>query len=395
MKMMKYLMFLLLVGATLTFTSCSDDDDPKEDSDDIIADQNDVDLDVDDLNGAITGDITLSANEDWLLTSALVVKEGGSLTIEAGTTILAEAGGTDVYIAVERGAQIFVNGTSTNPVTITSAATAPASGDWGGLMVMGHAPITGGNTAVTEVVDFFYGGSNATDDSGDITYLILEYTGARINGEKEFNGLTLYGVGSGTTVNNVSISDGDDDGIEFFGGTVNVSNILVIDAKDDMFDWTQGYIGTITNAYGIRQSGFTDVTSDPRGIEADGNLDGLTPAATPQSNATVTNITFVNNSTAVITDFIKIRRNSSATVTNALIIQGTSAPAPGDVVDYDDAAGVAAASTTVNVSLSGTNLDPANIDNTGTAGTIATITFPGTANTGANTAAFAWTGFAF
>lgn len=395
MKMIKYFMLLLLVGATLTFTSCSDDDEPKETADDIIVDQDDIDLDADDLNGTITGDITLTADEDWLLTGALVVEEGGSLTIEAGTTIIAEAGGTNVYIAVERGAQIFVNGTAASPVTITSGAAAPAPGDWGGLMVMGHAPITGGQTAVTEVVDFFYGGSNAADDSGDITYLILEYTGARINGEKEFNGLTLYGVGSGTTVSNVYISGGDDDGIEFFGGTVNVSNILVVNAKDDMFDWTQGYVGTITNAYGIRESGFTDVTADPRGIEADGNLDGLTPAATPQSNVTVTNITLVNNSTAVITDFIKIRRNSSATVTNALVIQGTSAPAPGDVVDYDDAAGVAAASTSVNVTISGTNLDAANIDNTGTAGTIATITFPGVANTGASTAAFAWTGFTF
>ena len=72
-----------------------------------------------------------------------------------------------------------------------------------------------------------------------------------------------------------------------------------------MFDWTQGYVGTITNAYGIREAGFLAVTADPRGIEADGNLDGLTPAANPQSNATVTNVTLVNNSAAIIADFIK------------------------------------------------------------------------------------------
>jgi len=349
---------------------------------------------VDDLQGEITGDITLAASEDWILTGALVVADGGSLTIEAGTTIVASAGGTNVYIAVERGAQIFVNGTAAAPVTMTSNAAAPASGDWGGLMVMGYAPITGGNTAVTEVVDFFYGGDNAADDRGDITYLVIEYSGARINGEKEFNGLTLYGVGSGTTVSNVMLSYGDDDAIEFFGGSVNVSNILVVNSKDDMFDWTQGYSGTITNAYGIRESGFVDVTSDPRGIEGDGNLDGLTPAATPQSNPTVTNMTLVNNSTAIITDFIKIRRNSGATVTNALVVQGANAPAPGDVVDLDDSAGKAAATTSVNVSISGTNLVDTNIDNDN-GGPIGTITFPGTANTGTATTLFAWTGYAF
>lgn len=397
MKMMKYFMLLLLAGATLTFTSCSEDDDKKDPDpqveDELIVDNDDVDLEVDDLNGTITGDVTLSAGEDWLLTGALIVQEGASLTIEAGTTIKAEAGGTDVYIAVERGAQIFVNGTAVAPVKLTSAAATPEAGDWGGLMVMGFAPITGGQTAVTEVVDFFYGGSNAADDSGDITYLIIEYSGARINGEKEFNGLTLYGVGSGTTVSNIYINHGDDDAIEFFGGTVNVSNILAVNPRDDMFDWTQGYVGTLTNIYGIREAGFEEVSADTRGIEADGNFDGLTPAATPQSNATVTGVTLVNNSAAVIADFIKIRRNSGATVTNALIIQGAAAPAPGDVVDYDDGLGVAAATTTVNVTISGTNLAADNIDNTGTGGNIATITFPATANTGATTAAFAWTGF--
>jgi hypothetical protein len=392
---MKYFMLLLLAGATLTFTGCSDDEDPKKENTPGIDGNDDPDLKRNDLKGDITGDVTLDADEDWTLTGALVVKEGNSLTIEAGTTIKATAGGTNVYIAVERGAQIFVNGTSTDPVRMTSAAATPAAGNWGGLLIMGYAPITGGQTAVTEVVDYFYGGNNAADDSGDITYLILEYTGAVINDEKEFNGLTLYGVGTGTTVNNVWIQYGNDDAIEFFGGTVNVSNILVVNARDDMFDWTQGYKGTITNVYGIREAGFTAISADPRGIEADGNFDGLTPNATPQSDATVTGITLVNNSTAQIADFIKIRRGSKATITNALVKQGAAAPEPGDVVDYDDGAGTAAATTTVNLTITGTNLVEGNIDNTNAAAaTIATITFTG-ANTGATTAAFTWTGYTF
>jgi hypothetical protein len=398
MKMIKYFTLLLLVGATLTFTSCEDDDKPKEELDGYIDTQDDPDLIVDNLTGIIRGDITLFAADAWILKGKLVVEEDGILRIEAGTTIKADAGTTEIYIAVERGAQIFVNGTAAAPVKMTSNAAAPESGDWGGLMVMGYAPITGNQTSVTEVVDFFYGGNIPTDDSGDITYLILEYTGARINDEKEFNGLTLYGVGSGTTVSNIYISNGDDDAIEFFGGTVSVSNILVVNAKDDMFDWTQGYVGTLTNCYGVRESGFTAVTADPRGIEADGNLDGLTPAAVPQSNVTVTNLTLVNKSTAAINDFIKIRRGSNATITNALVMQTAGAPAPGDIVDYDDAAGTASANTATTLTIHATNnvgLDAANIDNTNAVpATIATITF-NALQTGATTSAFTWTGYAF
>jgi hypothetical protein len=111
----------------------------------------------------------------------------------------------------------------------------------------------------------------------------------------EFNGITMYSVGNGTTVNNIASKYGDDDAIEFFGGTVNVTNLLVVNAKDDMFDYTQGYTGTITNAYGVRELGYNDVTSDPRGIEGDGNFDGLAPTQAGQSNPTFTKLTIVSN----------------------------------------------------------------------------------------------------
>lgn len=396
MKKVKYLLSYLAIGAAvLSFTACSDDDDePTATKDGIIADQNDPDLVEGDLQGEITGDITLAASKNWILSGPLVVIEGAKLTIEAGTTIKAEAGGTNVYIAVERGGEIQAVGTAASPIKITSNAASPASGDWGGLMLMGYAGITGGQSAVTEVVDFIYGGNDDADNSGSIAYMILEYTGARINGEKEFNGLTLYGVGSGTSISNIYISGGDDDAIEFFGGAVNVSNILVVNAKDDMFDWTQGYKGTITNAYGIRESGFTAVSSDPRGIEGDGNLDGLTPGLSPQSNPTVTNMTLVNNSSAVIADFIKVRRASNGSLTNILVQQGAEAPAPGDVVDLDDSNGAANSAVAVTVKVSGTNLDASNIDNTDKdANQIsANITFNDT-NTGATVAAFDWTNY--
>lgn len=391
MNMLRKYALVLLAAVAVTFTGCSDDD-VKEGKDGDIGSQTDVDLDVNDLQGTISGDIILSADKDWMLTGPLVVKGGAKLTIEAGTTILAKAGGTGVYIAVERNAEIQAVGTAAKPIEIKSAAATPAAGDWGGVMIMGNAKITGGGLAVTEVVDFIYGNgvdSDDADNSGHLEYVIIRHTGAIINSEKEFNGLTLYGVGSGTTIKNIAIFDGNDDAIEWFGGAVNVENLLVVNARDDMFDWTQGWSGTGTNFYGVREAGFTAVSSDPRGIEGDGNLDGLTPNATPQSNPNITNVTIVNKSTAVFNDVIKIRRNSNATVLNALIIWGDS-PAPGDVVDYSDTNGSAAATASVTISGTGTNLNMED-NNLGTNNAIVNIQ----ATTGvANPATlFAWTGY--
>src|SRR5690606_14862710 len=221
---------LLLAAAAVTFIGCSDDE-VKEGKDGDIGSQTDVDLDVNDLQGTISGDIILSADKDWMLTGPLVVKGGAKLTIEAGTTILAKAGGTGVYIAVERNAKIQAVGTAEAPIEIKSSAAEPAAGDWGGVLIMGNATITGGGLAVTEVVDFIYGNgvdSDDADNSGHLEYVIIRHTGAIINSEKEFNGLTLYGVGSGTIIRNIAIFDGNDDAIEWFGGSVNVENLLVV-----------------------------------------------------------------------------------------------------------------------------------------------------------------------
>lgn len=410
MNMLRKYFFILL--AAMVIASCSDDNDPKKDETELpdgdIDSQDDVDLVVTSLKGNITGDIVLAADQDWILTGPLVVEAGAKLTIEAGTTIKAQAGGTNVYIAVERDAEIQAVGTAALPITITSAAAAPEPGDWGGVLIMGNATITGGLTAVTEVVDFIYGNSPAdnADDSGDIAYLILEYTGARINGEKEFNGLTLYGVGSGTNINNVAIFYGDDDAIEWFGGTVNVTNILAVNATDDLFDYTQGWSGTATNCYGIREAGYDAISTDPRGIEGDGNLDGNTPGLTPQSDAKFTNVTIVNNSTlansgnSAMVDVVKVRRNSKGTFTNVLFIAGAGVPAPGDLVDFTDGAGTATtdanAATTISVTATGNNAATVATDNK-PGFNAATITVPASANTGvANpSTVFGWTGYTF
>ena len=389
----KILLFSVL---TATFTACSSSDTPTTEpvavQDGNITSLTDPDYSTTSLKGNITADLSLPKGE-YILDGALVVKNGFKLTIAAGSTFKATPGGTNVYLAVEQGAKIDASGTAALPIVFTSNSGNPRAGDWGGFLLIGKAPISGGGTATTEVVDFTYGGTDPADNSGILKYLTVEYTGARINGDKEFNGFTMYSVGSGTVVENIASKYGDDDAIEFFGGTVNVKNILVVNAKDDMLDYTQGYTGTIDNAYCIRELGFNDVTSDPRGVEADGNFDGLAPTQAGQSNPVFKNITIVSNSVVALDAIVKIRRGSGITMTNSLAILGAKAPAPTKgFVNFTDSKGDAANTASVIITGQGLNLD---INNNFKGTSTGTITVSATGATGANTSVFAWTGYAF
>ena len=151
----------------------------------------------------------------------MLVKSGAKLTIPAGTIIISETG-TDKYLAVEKGGQIDIQGTASLPVIMRSTSGNP--GDWGGLLLCGNAPTTEGIDVTAEVGGLIYGGTDANDSSGNIDYLIIQGAGAQINADSQYNGLTLYAVGAGTSIDNVAVLDGADDGVEFFGGTVNVTN---------------------------------------------------------------------------------------------------------------------------------------------------------------------------
>lgn len=383
----KTLLFSILAA---TFASCSNDSNSTPETDGIISSLTDADYNPDALKGQIEGNISLPKGE-YILDGALIVKDGAKLTIAAGSKIKARPGGTDVYLAVLQGGQIDATGTASEPILFTSNSGNPRSGDWGGIVLAGKAPISNGGTSVSEVGDITYGGTMATDNSGVLKYVTAEYTGARINGEQEFNGFTFYAVGSGTTIENIVCKYGDDDALEFFGGTVNVKNVLVVNAKDDMLDYTQGYTGTIDNAYCIREFGYNDVTSDPRGIEGDGNLDGLTPNAAGQSNPIFKNITFESNAAVALDCFVKVRRGSSISTINTLAKLGNSAPAPTNgFVNFKDSKGDAANTASVIITGMGTNL---NITNNIFGSSTGTITATATGATGADTSVFAWTNY--
>ena len=399
--MKKSKLFLSMFTIATLLGSCSSDDDTPstgtdddggiiEQKDGVIESQDDPDLDPEDLKGAITSNVTISADTEWILTGKLRVEEGATLKIEPGTTIKAREGGTEIYIAVLQGAKIDAKGTADKPIKITSAAENPRSGDWGGLILAGYANINTGEVATTEVADVTYGGDNDQDNSGIIDYMILEYTGARIAGEQEFNGFTFYGVGSETSISNIVVRYGDDDGIEWFGGTVNVTNALVINAKDDWFDWTDGWTGNGKNFYGIREFGFNDVTEDPRGIEADNQKQNND--ASPRSNPTIDGLTLYHQSTINMADMIKIRRGSAATITNAVVAifaaEDEDAGTASDFIDLTDGAGSGSSETSINISALG-GIDATAIKTEG-----ADITVQA-GNTGADASVFAWTGYTF
>lgn len=267
----------LLATGIFATTSCSSDDSSSSNND------NGFEVVVDNLQGTInSGTVTLDATKTYRLTGKLVVENGATLRIPAGTTLI----GTTFtsYIAVAQGGKIFVEGTATNPVVMTAAVKEP--GKWGGLVICGKAPINKGLTASAEVSDLTYGGTEVSDNSGSIRYLRIEYAGYNYSAEKEFNGLSLFGVGNGTTIEYVQLHAGSDDGIEFFGGTVNTKYIVSTFNEDDQFDWTEGWNGT--NSFWYSKQGLGKAN---RGIEADNNANNYN--ATPISFPTIENLTLI------------------------------------------------------------------------------------------------------
>ncbi|HIB36553.1 hypothetical protein [Mesonia sp.] len=291
-KNLSILFSLLIMG--LAITSCSSDDDSTS--------SDDGGSSAAELNGSITEDMMLDASVTYNLTGTFSVEEGATLTIPAGTRINTGVG-TDVYMVVQKGAQIDIQGTASNPVVMKPTT----EGQWGGLLLLGDATTTAGENATAEVGGLIYGGSNDADNSGSIQYLVIEQSGAQINADSQYNGLTLYAVGSGTSINHVAIINGTDDGIEFFGGTVNASNIYVENLEDDAIDWTEGWNGTLTNTYVLHtEAGFSTA------IEADGF----------NNNPTINNFTAVSQAGGIALQF---KAESGATITG-LSLNGYETP---------------------------------------------------------------------
>jgi hypothetical protein len=305
-------LFLSLAVLSALFTGCGDDDSTTSTP---------PAPEAADLTGTITADMTLNAETVYSIKGPVYVNNGVTLTIPAGTRLegYAETDATAVaFLAVKAGGKIVAQGTAADPIVLTSSKAAPSPGDWGGIVVCGNAVTILGTNVQAEVTGLTYGGTNSADNSGILSYVRVEYAGALINPEAEFNGFTFYGVGSGTTVNNLLAYQGSDDGFEFFGGSVGGSNLLSIGNQDDSFDWTEGWNGTISNMY-ANQAGALAFSSDSRGMEADNNANNATLA--PISNPTLSNITLIGRNNAAVTSEagIMLRRGTYATISNVYI----------------------------------------------------------------------------
>ena len=254
--------------------SCSSDDSLRDQgNEDVVTVGNLVPLPTE-----VNGNLTLNASKPYSLSSRLIVNSGATLTIPEGTNIIADAGGSEVYIAVLQGGKIDIQGTTSNPVIMTSESGEP--GDWGGLTICGNATTTAGVDAIAEVGNFVYGGTDDSDDSGSIRNLVIKGTGAQINADSQYNGISFYAVGSETVVENIAVIDGSDDGVEFFGGTVNATNIYLENNQDDAIDWTEGWNGTIDNAYVLHNiAGFSTVVEGDK-VNNNPKINNLTAFST-------------------------------------------------------------------------------------------------------------------
>lgn len=282
-----FFLFTALASLAILLNSCKDDE----------PDNNDL---PDSGNTVITENI--SANTTWTsdkvyqLGGRITVLDGATLTIEPGTIIKGEAGtGTNATaLLIARGGRLIAEGTEASPIIFTSVAdeitpedvvagnfASPnldpdINGLWGGLLVCGKAPVSASNDAgdITETQiegiptsdqNGLYGGNVNDDDSGIIKYVSIRHGGTNIGAGNEINGLTLAGVGSGTTIENIEVVANQDDGIEFFGGKVNVSNVVVWNNGDDAIDTDQSWNGTLDNFFIVTPTGHCFELDGPEG----------------------------------------------------------------------------------------------------------------------------------
>lgn len=315
---------LLLSIALFAFNACDDDNDPAP-----VDPVDPVDPVSETINvtGMLQGTHSWTSNNIYVLNQKVVVDAGATLNIEAGTIIKGSAGQGSLASAlvVARGGMINAVGTADAPIIMTSVSDnievgqtagtnlgATDQGLWGGLLVLGNAPSSfSGDVSELQIEgipadDTFglYGGSNAGDNSGTISYVSIRHGGAVIGADNEINGLTLGGVGNGTTINNVEVVANSDDGIEFFGGTVDVTNALVWACGDDLIDIDQAYSGTVSNAIVL-----AGANSD-HGLEIDG------PEGSMEDQFTLNNITLVGYFDAEGGEYADYRSNAMGASNN-------------------------------------------------------------------------------
>ena len=347
----------------------------------------------------------------WLMDGKIVVRNGATLTIEAGTIVKAETddGADATVLVIAKGGKINAVGTADDPIIFTdnddqigyddngiSPNRVPSDmGKWGSIVVLGNAS-TGTDTGEAEIEGIAtgydwttYGGSDNSENSGNIEYVSIRHSGKELNAGEELQGLTLGGVGNGTTVQNLEIVGSNDDGIEIFGGSVDVTNLFIYYNGDDAIDLDQAYKGTISNAVVIMNTGTDNVFEFDGTEDSTGTIDGA---------FTVQNVTAYGNADAEKTDTYGHWKSDATCFTTNVVYKDFITGTTIEGIDSDTYGGLGTAATEGSLLFS--NLDFVTTDAladifSGTSVTdfadIAEVVAEQADSTGADESVFAWT----
>lgn len=288
------------------------------------------------LEGKISSDRTLKANYVYKIRGFVYVVNGAKLTIEPGTVIHGEKGSSSRgALVITKGSQLIADGTADKPIIFTSDQSNPQRGDWGGIVMLGNAKTNASFNGVQGVGSIeggvntadglgLYGGTDDNDNSGILRYVRIEYAGYAYLPDNELNSLTMGGVGKSTIIDFVQIYKANDDGIECFGGAVNLKHIVMVSTLDDDFDTDNGWTGNVQFGIVIRDSSVADI-SKSESFESDNDANGS--SLLPQTGGTYSNITIIgprqtlnNVGSSLYLAGAQIRRNSSISIFNSVIM---------------------------------------------------------------------------
>lgn len=321
---MKMLIYILSVMLFLLNSSCRKSSYNLPNDTEIITD-----------NGLGTGTVTWTKNMNIVIEGFVFVNDGQVLTIEPGTIIRFKEGqgAAASALIIARGGKIIANGTADAPIIFTAISddlngTLPkdTTGLWGGVIILGQAPIFGETTSnFIEGIPISeprgeYGGNLADDNSGELSYVSIRYAGTFLHQGNEINGLTLGGVGNATHIHHIEILNAADDGIEIFGGTVNLDHIITYNAADDAFDFDYGYCGNVQFLLSLQnQCGFDNF------IEGSGTQNSGSVNATPS----FANLTMLGNQ--AMGNFIHLNNYAGGIFVNSIFSNALH----GCLIDYN------------------------------------------------------------
>lgn len=327
---MKKMIFRLSLGLIVLSMSC------KKSDDNVIPPDGGGDTSpTPDIRGTITTDQRWTKDKVYRLRGYVYVTNGATLTIDPGTKIVSSKDSAGVLL-IYRGAKINATGTAAEPIVFTSKEASPNPGDFGGIVIAGQAKGNGNHTVIEGGVDAdfsAFGGTDDADNSGTLKYVRIEYAGKAVNPGDEVNGLSLYGVGSGTTIDYVQVVRGLDDAFEIFGGTVNCKHLIAYNCADDDFDIDDGYSGKIQFAVSVKDPVFTDAKGTSGDVSNNFEVDNVNPSngfvlsRPPVTFPVMSNFTAIgpNGATGTSADYgwgMRFRRGSKFILANSVVIGG-------------------------------------------------------------------------